>query len=71
MLDKLQKETEKEAKRREIAVKEKENAFEKLRIYQEVYEQLKINDPGKFMEDFNDMQDELVKLNRQLTEKGK
>ena len=55
MLEKLQKETEKEVKRREIAVKEKENAFEKLRVYQEVYEQLRINDPGKFREDFNNM----------------
>ena len=38
MLEKLQKETDKEVKRRENAVKEKDNAFEKLRIYQEVYE---------------------------------
>ena len=71
MLEKLQKENEKEVKRREIAIKEKENAFEKLRVYQEVYEQLKINDPGKFRDDFNDMQEELIKLNKQLSEKAK
>ena len=71
MLEKMQKDNEKEVKRRETAVKEKENAFEKLRVYQEVYEQLKINDPGKFRKDYNDMQDELVNLNKQLAEKAK
>ena len=71
MLEKMQKDNEKEVKRREAAVKEKDSAVEKLRVYQEVYEQLKINDPGKFRKDFNEMQDELVNLNKQLSEKSK
>ena len=36
-----------------MAVREKEQAFEKLRVYQTVYEDLKISDPGKFSTEFN------------------
>lgn len=71
MIEKMQKENDREVKKRESALKEKESAFEKLRVYQEVYEQLKIDDPGKFREDFESMQEELVRLNRQLSEKAK
>ena len=40
MVEKLSKDIDKESKRREQAVKDKEHAFEKLRVYQEVYESL-------------------------------
>ena len=71
MLEKLQSDANKEVKRREMAVKEKDQAVEKLQTYQAVYEELKISDPAKFSREFNEMQDELVKLNKNLAEKGK
>ena len=54
-----------------MAVKEKDRAVERLQTYQTVYEELKISDPAKFSREFNEMQDELVKLNKNLAEKGK
>ena len=66
MLEKLQIDANKEFKRREIAEKEKDKAIEKLRVYQGVYEELQISDPVKFSAEFNETQDELIKLNKIL-----
>ena len=71
MLDKLQSDANKEVQRREIAVREKDQAFERLRVYQTVYEELKISDPARFSADYSEMQDELVRLNKSLAEKGR
>ena len=66
MLEKLQIDANKEVKRREIAEREKDKAIEKLRVYQGVYEELQIKDPAKFSAEFNETQDELIKLNKIL-----
>ena len=52
MIEKLSRETEKEQKKRELAIKEKDNAIEKLNLYAQVYEALKINEPEQFMRDY-------------------
>ena len=62
MVEKLSRETEKEQKRREQAVKEKADAVEKLNLYAQVYEALKINEPEQFMQDYQSVQNEIVSL---------
>ena len=51
-----------EQKRREQAVKEKADAVEKLNLYAQVYEALKINEPEQFMQDYQSVQNEIVSL---------
>ena len=45
MVDKMSREIDKETKKREAAVREKDVANEKLYLYQQVYDTLKIADP--------------------------
>ena len=45
MVEKLSKEMDKETRKREQAVRDKDQAVEKLSVYAEVYEALKVSDP--------------------------
>ena len=55
MVDKLSREMEKETKRREQAVREKDQSVEKLQAYHEAFEALQISDPQQFMLDYEGM----------------
>ncbi len=52
MVDKMSKEIDKETKKREMAVREKDVAHEKLSLYQQVYDTLKIADPEQFLHNY-------------------
>ena len=69
MVDKLSKELDKETKKRESAIRDKEQALEKLRLYTEIFESLKISEPEIFMANFEQMQTDLNTLSQELAEK--
>ena len=71
MVDKMSRETEKEQKRREQAIKDKDAAVEKLRVYAAVYDALKINEPEKFLQDYESVQTEVLSLTQKMAEKQK
>ena len=71
IVDKLSKDVEKEGKRREVASKDKDQALEKLRTYQEVYEALNIQEPGQFLQNYENLKAELVNLSSKMAEKQK
>lgn len=55
MLEKLSKDLERETKRREAAVKEKEISLETLSAYTEIYNALNIADPQQFMASYEEL----------------
>ena len=63
MVEKLSKEIEKETKKRENAVREKNETNEKLKVYESVFDELRIEDPVKFMQDFVILQNDFDELN--------
>ena len=71
MVDKLSKDLDKETKRRETAVRDKDAALEKLAGYTEVYEKLNIADPLQFMQDFELMKVEVDSMSEKIIEKSK
>ena len=62
MLEKMSREIDKETKKRENAVREKEQACQKLLVFEEVYDELNIDDPSQFRVDFEALQNELAEL---------
>ena len=66
----MSKEIDKETKKREMAVREKDVANEKLSLYQQVYDTLKIADPEQFLHNYEKLQQEVDSLNRQVAEKS-
>lgn len=68
MVDKLSKELDKETKKREHAVRDKDQSVEKLRVYETIYEALNIADPKQFMQDFDTMRTDVENLSQKMAE---
>ena len=52
MVDRLSQEVEREVRKRNQALHDREVSLEKLEVYKRVYEELNIDDPARFMQDF-------------------
>ena len=70
MVDKMSKEIDKETKKRESAQREKNETSEKLHHYQSAFDELRIDDPVKFMKDFVALQSEHEDLKAQVSDQA-
>ena len=71
LVEKFSSESQKEIKKREVAEKRQDQLQEKLAAWNEVHNELQIEDPIKFKEDFDFVKAELTKLKKQMTDKQK
>ena len=71
LVEKFANDSQREIKKRELAERKQEALAEKLSLWNEVHEQLQIEDPIKFKEDFDFVKNELTKLKKQMADRQK
>jgi chromosome segregation ATPase len=71
LVEKFANDSQREIKKRELAERKQEALAEKLSSWNEVHEQLQIEDPIKFKEDFDFVKNELTKLKKQMADRQK
>ena len=71
LVDRCSTQLEKETKKKLEAIQTKDKISEQLVKYIKIYDELQIEDPVKFKEEFDALKQDIVKYKKQLTDKTK